>query len=106
LGNILATLTDVKIYQTVSQDTISNAKVVSAQDYYAFGATMPSRSWQDTSYQKYRYGFNGQEKDEETKTHHFKYREDKEDIGRFWSVDPLSAQYPWNSPLRYCQCPH
>jgi RHS repeat-associated protein len=77
--------------------------VVSAQDYYAFGATMPSRSWQDADYERYRHSFNGQEKDEETKTHHFKYREDKEDIGRFWSVDPLSAQYPWNSPYAFAE---
>jgi RHS repeat-associated protein len=99
LGNILATITDAKIYQTNG----SLAKVISGTDYYAFGAAMPSRSYQDAGYSKYRYGFNNMEKDEETGTHHFKYREDDQDAGRFWSVDPLAAQYPWNSPYAFAE---
>jgi RHS repeat-associated protein len=99
LGNILATISDAKIYQTNG----CLAKVISGTDYYAFGAAMPSRSYQDAGYTKYRYGFNNMEKDEETGTHHFKYREDDQDAGRFWSVDPLAAQYPWNSPYAFAE---
>jgi RHS repeat-associated protein len=58
--NVLATITDNKIYQSGGFGT---AKVISAQDYFAFGATMPSRSYQDGGYGKYRYGFNGKEED-------------------------------------------
>jgi len=98
LSNTLITLWDNKISVGNSNDNSADfyeARVLSATDYYAFGMAMKGRTWQSESY---RYGFNNMEKGEETGTHHFKYREDDQDAGRFWSVDPLTAQYPWNSP--------
>jgi RHS repeat-associated protein len=40
------------------------AEVISATDYYAFGSPMPGRSYQAS---EYRFGFNGQERDDEVK---------------------------------------
>ena len=47
----------------------------------------------------YRYFFNGQEADNEVfgemALHAFEFRMHDVRLGRFWSVDPLSAKYPW-----------
>jgi len=51
--------------------------------------------------QEYRYGFQGQEKDDEIKGEgnsiSYKYRMHDPRVGRFFSVDPLFKEYPWNS---------
>ena len=69
-------------------------------DYCAFGMAMPGRSYQSTS-SSYRYGFQGQEKDDEVKGNgnsvNYKYRMHDPRIGRFFAVDPLAASYPHNS---------
>lgn len=55
----------------------------------------------------YRYGFNGIEKDDEIKGsgNHmdFKFRAYDTRLGRFFSVDPLASQYPWNSPYAFAE---
>ena len=56
---------------------------------------------------KYRYGFQGQEKDDEVKGEgnsvNYKYRMHDPRIGRFLSMDPLKADYPWNSPYAFAE---
>ncbi len=49
------------------------------------------------------FGFNGQEKDNETKSLYFKFREYNPQIVRFWSVDPLDKDYPWNTPYAFAE---
>ena len=55
----------------------------------------------------YRNLFNGQEVDNEVYgnggLHAFEYRMHDTRIGRFWSVDPLSAKFPWNSPYAFAE---
>lgn len=55
----------------------------------------------------YRYGFNGQEKDNEVKgegnSYDFKFRVYDPRIGRFLSIDPLTESYPWNSPYAFAE---
>jgi RHS repeat-associated protein len=55
----------------------------------------------------YRYFFNGQEGDNEVfgeaALHSFEYRMHDARLGRFWSVDPLAAKYPWNSTYAFCE---
>jgi RHS repeat-associated protein len=55
----------------------------------------------------YRYGFQGQETDDEvtgSESHvAFKYRVHDARLGRFLSVDPLSASYPHNSPYAFSE---
>ena len=55
----------------------------------------------------YRFGFQGQEKDDEIKGNgnsiNYKYRVHDPRIGRFLSVDPLSPDYPWNSPYAFSE---
>ena len=55
----------------------------------------------------YRFGFQGQEIDKEIKgkgnSVNFKYRMHDPRIGRFFAVDPLAAEYPWNSPYAFSE---
>ena len=97
LGNVLVTLTDNKVPQT---DGTYASVVVSASDYYPFGMIMSERGYQNT---EYRFGFQGQEYDEETGTDHYTYRQADRITGRFWSVDPLSPSYPHNSPYAFSE---
>lgn len=66
LGNVLTTITDKKIsVNTPGAPFVINyyvADMTSSTDYYAFGSPMPGRRFNNATY---RYGFNGQEKDNE-----------------------------------------
>jgi len=80
------------------------AKEKSHLDYYPFGMLMPERN---SSTSEYRYGFQGQEKDDEIKGNgnsvNYKYRMHDPRIGRFLSIDPLEAKYPHNSPYAFSE---
>jgi RHS repeat-associated protein len=75
----------------------------SMTDYYPFGYPLPTRSYSSG----YRYGFNGQEGDGEIYgdklNYAFQYRMYDARIGRFWSVDPLKSDYPWNSTYAFAE---
>ncbi len=55
----------------------------------------------------YRYGFQGQELDNEIKGEgnsvNYTYRMHDPRVGRFFAVDPLSWEYPWNSPYAFSE---
>jgi RHS repeat-associated protein len=63
---------------------------------------VPNRHGSSTAY---RYGFQGQEKDDELKgegnSDNFKYRMHDPRIGRFFAVDPLFKDYPHNSTYAF-----
>ena len=73
-------------------------------DYYPFGSLLPNRPG-SSSY--YRYGFQGQEKDDEVKGEgnslNYKYRMHDPRVGRFFAVDPLFKQYEYNSPYAFSE---
>ena len=56
---------------------------------------------------EYRYGFQGQEKDDEIKGEgnsiNYKYRMHDPRVGRFFAVDPLTAKYPHNGPYNFSE---
>jgi len=103
LGNVLATISDKRIIE--QNPTKYKAEIKSVGDYYPFGMLMPGRK-NDPGI--YRFGFNGQEKDDEitgmTGSHlSFKYRIEDTRICRFFSVDPLVGSFPWNSPYAFAE---
>ena len=55
----------------------------------------------------YRYGFQGQEMDNEVKGEgnsvNYKFRMHDPRVGRFFATDPLEAKYPWNSPYAFSE---
>jgi RHS repeat-associated protein len=57
--------------------------------------------------QEYRYGFQGQEKDSEIKGEglsvNYKYRMHDPRLGRFFTVDPLYRDFPWNSTYAFSE---
>jgi RHS repeat-associated protein len=73
--------------------------------YDAFGSLLPGRNYSASSY---RFGFQGQEKDDEMHgatgtSYAFEYRIHDPRIGRFLSLDPLMSSYPWNSPYAFSE---
>ena len=74
--------------------------VVSFSDYYPFGMGMPGRKFAAESY---RYGFNGMEKNldvnGEGNDYTTQFRQYDARIGKWKSLDPLMATYPFQSPF-------
>jgi RHS repeat-associated protein len=101
LGNVLATVSD---YAQPNDNGAFTANLLSAHDYYPFGAIMPGRSFGAD----YRFGFQGQEMDNEISGQsgsHLSYRARIHDarICRFLSIDPLHKDYPWNSTYAFAE---
>jgi RHS repeat-associated protein len=63
---------------------------------------VPNRNFSSPSY---RYGFQGQEKDDEIKGNgnsiNYKFRMHDPRVGRFFAVDPLTAKYPHYTPYSF-----
>jgi RHS repeat-associated protein len=102
LGNVLTTISDRK-KRLAGATPAFEAVIETAQDYYPFGSLMPGRKYNAG---EYRFGFNGQEKDDEiagvTGSHvSFKYRVHDTRLGRFLSNDPLSKDYPMLTPYQF-----
>ncbi len=55
----------------------------------------------------HRFGFNGQERDDEVSGEgnslSFKYRVEDTRLGRFFSVDPMCKEFPWNSTYAFAE---
>jgi RHS repeat-associated protein len=95
---------------TLTQDGIAGVsyyttQLVSAQDYYPFGTTLPGRTFQDDRFDGYRFAFNGKEKDNETygdgNEYDYGFRIYNPRLGKFLSVDPLTQTYPWYTPYQF-----
>ena len=60
---------------------------------------------QDINGTGYRYGYQGQEKDDEVKgksnSLNYKYRMHDPRIGRFFAMDPLTSKYPYYTPYSF-----
>ncbi|MFL0169520.1 RHS repeat domain-containing protein [Tenacibaculum maritimum] len=112
LGNVINIVSDRKIiddkganlYDTPSGKTnlSFNPEIIGYNDYYPFGMLVPNRHGQADSY---RYGFQGQEKDDEVKGEgnsiNYKFRMHDPRIGRFFAVDPLTDKYPHYTPYSF-----
>ena len=110
LGNVLATVSDRKLPKDNDADDLVDyykADVLTASDYYPFGMQMPGRHWTADSSDKYRFGFQGQLKENDLygdgNSYAFKYRINDARLGRFLSLDPKAKEYPWNSPYAFSE---
>ena len=104
LGNVMAVVSDRKISVDGNNDGASDyfsGEVLSASDYYAFGAQMPGRSFTTAAY---RYGFNSMEKDDELKgdgnSYDFGARMLDPRLGRWLTIDPQTPKQPSFSPYK------
>jgi RHS repeat-associated protein len=109
LGNVLAVVSD----NPLGVDSDANGSVnyyepvvTSAQEYYPFGMTMPSRTYQLAGASTYRFGFNGKEADKNNEwgltQYDYGFRIYSPAVGRFLSVDPLQQKYTALSPYSFC----
>ncbi len=77
-----------------------NCNTISGYEQYGTGSAIVENTG-------YRYGFNGQEKDDEWKGEgnsiNYKYRVHDPRLGRFLSIDPLAPKYPHNSPYAFSE---
>ena len=103
LGNILTTVSDKRLPVTKNNDTVVSgytAVVLSASDYYPFGMEMVGRNY--STYNTYRFGFNGKENDKEIEGQQdYGFRIYDKRLGKFKSVDPLSPKYPELTPYQF-----
>ncbi len=104
LGNVMATISDLKQAVDIEPDQVTDyfiATVKTQQDYYPFGMLMPGRSYTANSTEMYKYGFNGQEKDDEVygegNLNSALFWEYDTRLGRRWNMDPV-IKY-WMSPF-------
>ena len=104
LGNVRAVVSDSREASYESGQLESTANLLSYNNYYPFGMLQKSRSH---SSGEYRFGFQGQEQDNELKGTgnmiNYKYRVHDPRLGRFLSIDPLTKDYPWNSPYAFSE---
>jgi len=104
LGNVLVTVSDKKVYIMGPMGIVFEPEITTINDYYPFGSAMANRGYSSGAY---RYGFNGQEKDDEVNgegnSYEFKYRIHDARLGRFLSKDPISSSFPWNSTYAFAE---
>lgn len=73
--------------------------------HHPFGMMMPGRTYQAPSTEGHRFGFNGQEGDDELKgdgnSWNYKYRMYDSRLCRFSATDPLESDYPYYTPYSF-----
>ncbi len=89
----------------ISPNKYSNrVGIRTCSDYSPFGVELDGRT---VSLEGYRFGFQNQEKDDEVmgegNSINYCYRMHDPRLGRFFSVDPLSPKYPYNSTYAFSE---
>jgi len=101
-GNVNVVITDRRAYDS---NGVYGADLVNATDYFAFGSEKPGRAWRAGDNSKYQYAFNGKENDNEVEGEgnfqDYGRRMYDDRLGRFISVDPITAKYPYYSPYQF-----
>lgn len=106
LGNVLAVVQDRKRAIDANNNGIKDyyiPYIVETHDYYAYGSLMEGRGF---SSEGYRFGFQGQENENDISGNkgghsNYKFRISDNRLGRFFAVDPLSPDYPWYAPYQF-----
>jgi hypothetical protein len=117
-GNIIASSmvsqTGPMSFEFTATGSVSRVYVMRVTSYYTFASIALSAlsvtgkyHKEDVMYLSYRYGFQNQEKDDEIKGEgnsiNFKYRMHDPRTGRFFALDPLAPEFPWNSPYAFSE---
>jgi len=84
-------------------DANNNAEVVKESNYYPFGLEHKGDNQTNTAQPAYKYGFQEQEKQEETGWSSFKWRNYDPSMGRFFNIDPLSEKYAYQSHYNFSE---
>ncbi|HEY1047202.1 MAG TPA: RHS repeat-associated core domain-containing protein, partial [Bacteroidia bacterium] len=106
LNNVLVVVSDKKIPRSIGGVTVDyfEPELINICDYYSFGGIIKSRSWSDPNF-KYKYSFNGKEKDDEfnvvSGSYDFGARIYDSRLGRWLSMDPMSDDFVDESPYLF-----
>jgi RHS repeat-associated protein len=112
LGNVLSIISDKVIpHNNGGTPDYWLADIRQSTDYSPFGVELKNRDIPLTSgfggITPYRYSFQGQEHDDEIKGEgnsiNFEYRMHDPRLGRFFAIDPLASDYPWNSTYAFSE---
>ena len=106
LGNVLSVISDKPIpVDNGGMVDYYVADIRNAQDYSPFGVTLRERSFSLNGAGDYRYGFQGQEHDDEIKgkgnSYDFGARMYDSRLGRWLTIDPLANKYSSFSPYNF-----
>jgi len=100
-GNHTINLQNGAVFGSESVLSFYQAVVIRTADYYPYGMLMPGRH-KDHAPNNYRFGYNGMELDNAIKNNGNSYTTEfrlyDPRLGRWLSLDPLMAKYPWMSP--------
>ena len=104
LGNVTTVVSNRKqgiIQSSTNRLLTQDSDIIAYSDYYPYGMLMEGRNDSNV----YRYGFQGQEQDDEVKgtgkAVNYTYRRHDPRIGRFFAMDPLSEKYAYYSSYQF-----
>ncbi|MCI5055633.1 MAG: hypothetical protein MRY83_05960, partial [Flavobacteriales bacterium] len=106
LNNVITVVSDKKLPKDNGSGNVDHymPDILSATDYSAFGVRLDERNY---VIKNYRYSFQAQEHDDEVKGKgnaiNYNARLHDPRVGRFFSLDPRTADYPWNSPYAFSE---
>jgi RHS repeat-associated protein len=87
-----------------TQPSLNRVGIRNSTDYSPFGVELEGRT---VSLDGYRFGFQDQEKDDEIKgkgnSINYTFRMHDPRLGRFFTVDPLAKDFPWNSSYAFSE---
>jgi hypothetical protein len=101
LGNVLSVISDRKEAGHCNDTLVAfyYPDIIQNNDYYPFGSPMEGRGQQTKNY---RFGFNGQERDNEVygdgNSYTAEFWQYDPRLGRRWNVDKFASNYPFQSP--------
>jgi uncharacterized protein (TIGR02594 family) len=88
----------------INSSNLHRVGMRSTSDYSGFGVQLDGRTSESEGY---RYGFQGQERDDEVKgdgnSVNYAFRMFDSRVGRFLSLDPIAAAYPHNSVYAFSE---
>jgi RHS repeat-associated protein len=108
LGNVRLSYTDNNNDGVIQTDG-ANSEIVEESNYYPFG--LKHKGYNNVknigigNARAQKWGYQGQEEHDELglNVNEFKYRFYDPAIGRFWSIDPLSEDYAYNSTYAFAE---
>jgi RHS repeat-associated protein len=109
LGNVLSVISDKAIpHDNGGVVDYFLADIRQAQDFSPFGVQLKGRNLiKRGNTELYRSGFQGQEEDDEMKgdgnSVNYTFRMHDPRLGRFFAVDPLHKDFPWNSTFAFSE---
>lgn len=117
LGNVLSIISDKVIPHAYGStvdyylaDNLTRKErfgIRQSSDYSPFGVQLSGRNFVKSGAKEGRFGYQGSEEDDELKGEgnsvNYTFRMHDPRLGRFFAIDPLAKDFPWNSPYAFSE---